>query len=154
MKKQTNLSRLFRLCGEVSILTYLSWVLSAAGALLALVPFWYIWYILKEVIAVAPQYENAVHVTYYGWMAVVFAVVGVLTYITGLMCSHLAAFRIATNMRITMTRHIATLPLGVIEQFGSGKLRRTILKLLGRWKPILLINCPTKQGLWRPLRDF
>ncbi len=144
MKKQTNLSRLLDYAGKYRILTYLSWVLSAAGALLALVPFWYIWYILKEVIVVAPQYENAVHVTYYGWMAVVFAVAGVLTYITGLMCSHLAAFRIATNMRITMTRHIATLPLGVIEQFGSGKLRRTIFETSGAMETYLAHQLPDK----------
>ena len=63
MKKQSNLSRLLEYAGAYRGLTYLSWVLSAAGALLALVPFWYIWRILKEVIAVAPQYENAVPVT-------------------------------------------------------------------------------------------
>ena len=85
MKKQSNLSRLLDYAEKYRILTYLSWVLSAAGALLALVPFWYIWRILREVIEVAPQYKNAVHVTFYGWMAVVFAVAAVLTYITGLM---------------------------------------------------------------------
>ena len=131
MKKQSNLSRLLDYAGSYKILTYLSWVLSAASALLALVPFWYIWRILKEVIETAPQYENAVHVTHYGWMAVVFAVAAVLVYITGLMCSHLAAFRIATNLRLAMTKHIATLPLGAIEQFGSGKLRRTISETAG-----------------------
>ena len=109
MKKQSNLSRLLEYAGSYKILTYLSWVLSAAGALLALVPFWYIWRILGEVIEVAPQYGNAVHVTHYGWMAVVFAVAAVLVYITGLMCSHLAAFRIATNLRLAMTKHIVTL---------------------------------------------
>ena len=70
MKKQSNLSRLLDYAGTYRILTYLSWVLAAAGALLALVPFGYIWRILREVIEVAPQYENAVHVTQYGWMAV------------------------------------------------------------------------------------
>lgn len=131
MKKQSNLSRLLDYAGTYRILTYLSWVLAAAGALLALAPFGYIWRILKEVIEVAPQYENAVHVTQYGWMAVAFAVVAVLTYIAGLMCSHLAAFRIATNLRLAMVKHIATLPLGTIEQFGSGKLRRTISETAG-----------------------
>ena len=119
-------------------------MLSAAGALLALVPFWYIWRILREVIEVAPQYKNAVHVTYYGWMAVVFAVAAVLTYITGLMCSHLAAFRIATNLRITMTKHIATLPPGAVEQFGSGKLRRTISETAGATETYLAHQLPDK----------
>ena len=142
MKKQSNLSRLLDYAGTYRILTYLSWVLSAAGALLALVPFWYIWRILGEVIEVAPQYENAVHVTQYGWMAVAFAVVAVLTYIAGLMCSHLAAFRIATNLRLAMVKHIATLPLGAIEQFGSGKLRRTISETAGSAETYLAHQLP------------
>ena len=144
MKKQSNLSRLLAYAGSYKILTYLSWVLSAAGALLALVPFWYIWRILGEVIEVAPQYENAVHVTHYGWMAVVFAVAAVLVYIAGLMCSHLAAFRIATNLRLAMTKHIATLPLGAIEQFGSGKLRRTISETAGATETYLAHQLPDK----------
>ena len=142
MKKQSNLSRLLDYAGTYRILTYLSWVLAAAGALLALVPFGYIWRILKEIIEVAPQYENAVHVTQYGWMAVAFAVVAVLTYIAGLMCSHLAAFRIATNLRLAMVKHIATLPLGAIEQFGSGKLRRTISETAGSAETYLAHQLP------------
>ena len=142
MKKQSNLSRLLDYAGTYRILTYLSWVLAAAGALLALVPFGYIWRILREVIEVAPQYENAVHVTQYGGMAVAFAVVAVLTYIAGLMCSHLAAFRIATNLRLAMVKHIATLPLGAIEQFGSGKLRRTISETAGSAETYLAHQLP------------
>ena len=144
MKKQSNLSRLLDYAGTYRILSYLSWVLAAAGALLALVPFWYIWRILREVIEVAPNYENAVHVTHYGWMAVVFAFAAVLTYIAGLMCSHLAAFRIATNLRLAMTNHIATLPLGKIEQFGSGKLRRTISETTGATETYLAHQLPDK----------
>lgn len=142
MKKQSNLSRLLDYAGTYRILAYLSWVLAAAGALLALAPFGYIWRILREVIEVAPQYENAVHVTQYGWMAVAFAVVAVLTYIAGLMCSHLAAFRIATNLRLAMVKHIATLPLGAIEQFGSGKLRRTISETAGAAETYLAHQLP------------
>lgn len=144
MKMQSNLSRLMGYAGKYRILTYLSWVLSAASALLALVPFWYIWRILKEVIEVAPHYENAVSVTHDGWMAVAFATTAVLIYITGLMCSHLAAFRIATNLRLAMTRHIATLPLGTIEQFGSGKLRRTISETAGAAETYLAHQLPDK----------
>ena len=103
MKKRSNLSRLLEYAGGYRILTHLSWVLSAASALLALVPFWYIWRILRAVIAAAPHYEQAGTVTHDGWMAVLFAVAAVLVYITGLMCSHLSAFRIATNLRLAMT---------------------------------------------------
>ncbi len=144
MKKQSNLNRLLTYSGKYKILTYLSWVLSAASAIIALLPFWYIWRILKEVIEVSPNYENATHITHYGWMAVLFAIISVLVYICGLMCSHLSAFRIATNLRITMANHIATLPLGKIEQFGSGKLRRTISETAGAAETYLAHQLPDK----------
>ena len=76
MKKQSNLGRLLDYAGKYRILTYLSWILSAVSALIALLPFWYIWRILWEVIEAAPRYAQAVHVTHYGWMAVLFAVLG------------------------------------------------------------------------------
>lgn len=144
MKKQSNLSRLLDYAGKYRVLTYLSWMFSAVSALLALIPFWYIWRVLKEIIEVAPRYENAVHVTQYGWMAVAAAIASVLVYITGLMCSHLAAFRIATNLRLSMTNHVAVLPLGVIEQFGSGKLRRIISETAGATETYLAHQLPDK----------
>ncbi len=144
MKKQSNLDRLLGYAGKYRLLTYLSWILSAVSALIALLPFWYIWRILGEVIETAPRYAQAVHVTHYGWMAVLFAVLAVLIYIAGLMCSHLSAFRIATNLRLSMTEHIATLPLGAIEQFGSGRLRRTILETSGAAETYLAHQLPDK----------
>ncbi len=144
MKEQSNLSRLLSYAKPYRILAYLSWLLAALSAFFALVPFWYIWRILKEVIEVSPDYENAIHITYYGWMAVLFAAIALLTYITGLMCSHLAAFRIATNIRIAMIKHIASLPLGTIEQFGSGKLRRTISESAGASETYIAHQLPDK----------
>lgn len=144
MNKRSNLSRLLDYAGGYRVLTVLSWLLSALSALLALVPFRYIWQILKDVIAVAPNYENAGNITHYGWLAVGFAVAAVLVYIAGLMCSHLAAFRIATNLRLAMTKHIAALPLGAIEQFGSGKLRRTISETAGAAETYLAHQLPDK----------
>ncbi len=105
-------------------------------------PFWYIWRILKDVIEAAPDFGKATNVTHYGWMAVLFAVLAVLIYVGALMCSHLAAFRIATNLRIEMTEHIATLPLGKIEQFGSGKLRRIISETSGAAETYLAHQLP------------
>ena len=81
--------------GGHKYLTYLSWVLSALSALLALVPFIYIWCIIREVLNVAPDFGKAQNLTHYGWMAVLFAAVSIIVYIGGLMCSHLSAFRIA-----------------------------------------------------------
>ena len=126
MKKQSNLSRLLEIAGNHKYLTYASWVLSAISALIALVPFYYIWKMIKEVLEVAPDFGQAQNLTGNGWMAVLFAVLAVLVYIAGLMCSHLGAFRIATNLRIQTMEHIVKLPLGFAESFGSGKLRKIV----------------------------
>ena len=74
MKKQSDLSRLMGYAGNYRYFTYASWVLSAASALTALVPFLYIWMILRDVLAAAPDYAQAVNIPHYGWMAVLFAV--------------------------------------------------------------------------------
>ena len=126
MKKQSNLSRLLEIAGSHKYLTYASWVLSAISALIALVPFYYIWKMIKEVLEVAPNFGQAQNLTGNGWMAVLFAVIAVLVFIAGLMCSHLGAFRIATNLRIQTMEHIVKLPLGFAESFGSGKLRKIV----------------------------
>ena len=99
MKKKGNLSELMQFAGKHKYLTYLSWILSIISAALALVPFVYIFFIIKEVIEVAPDFSQATHIVFNGWMAVVFALASVVIYIAGLMCSHLSAFRIANNMR-------------------------------------------------------
>ena len=144
MKKQSDLQRLLGYAGKRGILTYFSWILSAASALLALVPFYFIWRILKEVIEVSPDFGKAVNVTRYGWLAVIFAAAAILVYIGGLMCSHLSAFRIATNLRIDLTKHIATLPLGTTESFGTGKLRRIVSETAGAAETYLAHQLPDK----------
>lgn len=126
MKKQSNLSRLLQIAGNHKYLIYASWVLSALSALIALVPFYYIWKVIREVLEAAPDFGKAQDMTYNGWMAVLFAVISVLVYIAGLMCSHKGAFRIATNLRLQTMRHIVKLPLGFAEGFGSGRLRKIV----------------------------
>lgn len=144
MKKRSNLQRLLSYAGNRKPLTYISWVLSAASALISLLPFWYIWKILDEVIRAAPDFDKAKNITHYGWLAVLFAVLTIFVYICGLMCSHLSAFRIATNIRIALTKHITTLPLSKIEEFGSGKLRRTISETSGAAEGYLAHQLPDK----------
>ena len=126
MKKQSNLSRLLTIAGSYRYLTYASWILSAISALIALVPYYFIWQVMREVLEVAPDFSRAQNLTYNGWMAVMFAVIAVLVYIAGLMYSHLGAFRIATNLRLQSMNHIVKLPLGFAEHFGSGKLRKIV----------------------------
>ena len=126
LKKQSNLSRLLQIAGCHKYLIYASWVLSAISAFIALVPFYYIWKVIQEVLEVAPDFSRAQNLTHNGWMAVLFAVIAVLVYIAGLMCSHKGAFRIATNLRLQTMEHIVKLPLGFAESFGSGRRRKIV----------------------------
>lgn len=126
MKKQSDLSRLLGYAGKRKYFSYASWVLAALSALVALAPFYFIFNIIKEVIETTPDFGNAKNLTFNGWMAVLFAVVGYLLYIAALMCSHMAAFRVATNMRKDVLSHLVKLPLGYVEEAGSGRLRKII----------------------------
>lgn len=96
-------------------------MIAGISQLLALAPFLYIWAILRDVIA--GDYSRIAH---YGWMAVAFAVASILVYFCGLMCSHVAAFRIPANMRKTLMQHIMTLPIGFLDSLGNGKVRKWV----------------------------
>ena len=146
MKKQSNLSRLMGYAGGHKILTYLSWVLSVMSALLALVPFWYIWRIIHDILEVSPDFSKAGNVTSYGWSAVLFAVISIFVYIAALMCSHLSAFRVAANIRKELMRHITALPLGVTEKYGSGNLRRIVNTSSAATETYLAHRLPDKAG--------
>ena len=126
MKKQSNLSRLLKIAGSHKYLLYASWVLSAVSAFIALVPFYYIWKVIRDVLDAAPDFGQAENLPRNGWMAVLFSVIAVLIYISGLMCSHKGAFRVATNLRLRTMEHIVKLPLGFAESFGSGRLRKIV----------------------------
>ncbi|HIS80542.1 MAG TPA: ABC transporter ATP-binding protein [Candidatus Scatomonas merdavium] len=146
MKKQSNLQRLLGYAGRHRYLTFASWVLSAVSALLALVPYWYIWQIIREVLEVAPDFGRAQGLVHNGWMAVLFAVIAVLVYIAGLMCSHLGAFRIATNLRLAALEHIVRLPLGAAEAFGSGRLRKIVNESSAATETYLAHQLPDRAG--------
>ena len=144
MKKRSDFSRLMGYAGGHRVFTYASLVLSAVSALMALIPFLYIWMILRDVLNAAPDYAQAVSIPHYGWMAVLFAVLAYLIYIAALMCSHLSAFRVATNLRLEVSEHLATLPLGFTETFGSGKLRKIIHESTGAAETFLAHQLPDK----------
>lgn len=125
-KKQSDLSRLIGYAKGYKYFTYASLILSAISSALALLPFYYIWKIIKEVLEVMPDFSNATGIVKNGIMAVVFSVLSMFIYICALMCSHASAFRVQANLRKDMMHHIIKLPLGEVEKFGSGKLRKTV----------------------------
>ena len=142
MKKRSDFSRLMDYAGGHRFFTYASWVLAAVSALLALVPFLYIWMILRDIRAAAPDYAQAVKIPSYGWMAVLYAIISYLVYVCALLCSHLAAFRVATNLRLATAEHLARLPLGFTESYGSGKLRKVIQESTGAAETFLAHQLP------------
>ena len=142
-KKEKLLPQLLAYAGKRKALTYLSMVIAGISQLLALAPFLYIWAILRDVIA--GDYSRIAH---YGWMAVVFAVASIVVYFGGLMCSHLAAFRIAANMRKTLMQHIMTLPIGFLDSLGSGKVRKWVQESTQSTETYLAHQLPDKAGMY------
>ncbi|OUQ24419.1 ABC transporter ATP-binding protein [Lachnoclostridium sp. An131] len=126
LKKQSNLSRLLAFAGGHKKLTFLGCVLSGIAAVLGLVPYVCVWLAAREALAVYPDVSEASGIVRWGWTAVWFAVSNILVYFAALMCTHIAAFRTARNMRHTGVAHILELPLGFFAVDQSGRLRKII----------------------------
>lgn len=144
MKEESNLKRLLDYAGKYKYLTIASWILSAVSAFVALLPFVYIWKVIKEVLDVAPNYGDAQNLTYNGWMAVLFAVAAILIYVAALLCSHLAAFRVQANIRTAAMHHIVTLPMGFMDSIGSGKIRKNVYESSAATETYLAHQLPDK----------
>ena len=140
------LKQLFAYAGRFKYLTMASWFLSAASAWAALVPFVYIWMILRDVLTVAPHFERATQTAHYGWMAVAFSLLSIGLYLLGLLCSHLAAFRIAANIRSRLMHHIIKLPQGFVGNEGSGSLRKIVNESSEATETYLAHQLPDKAG--------
>lgn len=143
-KKQSALSRLMDIAGNHKYLSYLSCVLAAVSAWIALIPFYDVFCIIKEILEVRPDFDRAVHITSYGWQAVGFALLSMVFYIAALMCSHKAAFRVQANLRIKMMEHIMKLPLGYVEAEGTGKIRKIVTDSTAATETYLAHNLPDK----------
>ena len=144
MKKQSSLTKLMDYAGNFRYLTFISLVLSALSALVALLPFVYIWKVIKEVLDVAPNYAAAETTAHNGWMAVLFSVVAMLIYVSALLCSHLAAFRVQRNIRSKAMHHIVKLPTGFMDGMGSGKVRKIIYESSAATETYLAHQLPDK----------
>lgn len=146
-KGKGNLSVLMDYAGRRRVLTYLSWVLSAVSALAALVPFIFVWLIVREVIEADGNFAAVQgSLSVYGWWAVGSALLAMLVYFAALMCSHVAAFRVAGNMRKKAMRHIGTLPVGFMNSIGSGRVRRIVNESSGATETYLAHQLPDMVG--------
>lgn len=143
-KKKKSFSVLMHYAGENKYFTYASLILATISAFVALIPFYKIWQIIKEILDVRPNFSDAVNISRYGWEAVGFALLGMIIYIAALMCSHKAAFRVQANMRISMMNHIMKLPLGYVDSEGTGKIRKIVIESSSATETFLAHNLPDK----------
>ena len=122
-EKKSDFAVLLGYAGSHKSLTFLGLALSAVSMLLSMAPYICIWLAARDLIAVAPAWTQAQNVTQYGWLAFAFAVGGIVIYFAGLMCTHLAAFRTASNIRKQGITHVMRAPLGFFDANASGLIR-------------------------------
>ncbi len=122
-KQKTDVMKLIRpYAGSYMALITLGRILAAVSALVAMVPFYNLWRIIR----IAVSGGNPGQIKNLGWQAVGITVLCMLLYICALMCTHIAAFRVQANMRSTLMRHCLRLPMGVFGKEGTGKIRRIV----------------------------
>lgn len=141
-KKRSGLSRILEFAGSRSPLIVLGCVLSGISAILGLAPYVFIFYIVRALFEAWPDFSRAVLLNAYGWAAFAFAAGSILFYFCGLLCTHLAAFRTAKNMRRAAMHHIVELPLGYFSRQNSGKLRKVIDDNAGMTETFLAHQIP------------
>lgn len=122
-EKKSDLAVLLSYAGSHKNLTFLGLALSAVAMLLSMVPYICIWLAARDLIHAAPDWSRAQSVARYGWLAFAFAVGGIIIYFAGLMCTHLAAFRTASNIRKQGVAHMMKAPLGFFDSNASGLIR-------------------------------
>ncbi|MDI9470211.1 MAG: ABC transporter ATP-binding protein [Bacillota bacterium] len=125
-EKSSPAGRLLEYAGSYRPLTYVGLALSAVAMILGMLPYICIWLVARDLLAVAPHWSSADRITTYGWLAFVFAVLGILVYFAALMCTHLAAFRTAANIRKQGMARLLRAPLGFFDQQASGLLRNRL----------------------------
>lgn len=125
-KGRGTVSQLLEFAGERRGLTIVGCVLSAVAMAVNMVPYVCVWLVVRDLVIVAPNWAEATGIARYGWAAFGFAVLGIVVYFAALMCTHLAAFRTATNIRKRCMEHLSHAPLGYFDTHASGLLRRRI----------------------------
>ncbi len=125
-------------------------VLSAVHAVCAMVPLVLVWFVARDLLAVAPNWSEAAGVAVYGWWAFGFAVLALAVYFAALMCTHIAAFRTAANMRRRCIEHLARVPLGYFDDNASGEVRRVIDGCAAQTEDVLAHKLPDFVGRLQP----
>ncbi len=114
--------------------------LAAVSAVMTLIPYYELWRIIR----CAVDGENLNDIKVYAWSAVALVIGALLVYILALFCTHIAAFRVQANMRSSLMHRILTLPLGVFDEDGTGKIRRIVNDSTAATETYIAHNLPDK----------
>jgi len=139
-KKPSPLKTLMGYAGSYKKLTFLGLFLSAVAMVLGMAPYICIWLAVRDLIKVAPNWSDATEIAKYGWLAFAFAFGGIIIYFFALMCTHLAAFRTASNIRKQGMAHLMKTPLGFFDNNASGLLRNRLDGAAGETETLLAHN--------------
>ena len=123
-KQPPVLGRLLEYAGGHKWLSVLGCGLSGVSAAVGIFPFVFVWYAARGILT--PGGGVPAGLARYGWYALAAALLSAAIYFAGLMCTHLAAFRVATNMRKAAAAHLIDLPLGYFNANLTGRLRKQI----------------------------
>ena len=145
-KQRNPIARLLDFAGGHRKLTVLGCVLSGVNAVLSIAMLVCVWFVLRDLVAAAPNWAQATHAAAYGLAALAFALAGLVVYFAALMCTHLAAFRTATNMRKAALAHLSRVPLGYFGMHSTGELRRVIEGATGLTEGVLAHRFPDFVG--------
>ncbi len=145
-KSPNPIIRLLDFSGGYKKLTIIGCALSGINALCSITMLVCVWFVLRDLIAVAPNWALAIQAPQYGIAAMVFALAGMIIYFAALMCTHLAAFRTATNMRKAVLLHLTKVPLGYFATHATGELRRIIEGATGLTEGVLAHRFPDFVG--------
>ncbi len=124
-QKKSLIRRFTPFMGKKKILIPTSLFLSALSAILNILPFVFIWIIIRRIFAADFSNEGWSLQTY-AWMTFAAAFAGVLIYFIALLTSHLAAFRVEVGMRKQGMTKMMDMPLGFFDEYSSGKIRKII----------------------------
>lgn len=127
MFKEEKMSMMY-FVGKHRFLLIAGCVLSGVSALIMMCPFILLWKVVEEVlkgIADISKIDGEAVIKYGQW-AVFSALIGFAVYFIALMCTHVAAFYTAFNMKSKALKHMSELPLGYFIDNPSGKLRKII----------------------------
>lgn len=147
-KKNAELLQMFKFAGNRHWLTIAGCVLAGISTVLSMIPFVCIWFVVRDIVNAMIQGDQSLAIAsgHYAWLAVAFSLVSIFLYFLALCCSHLAAFRTATNMKKEAMHHIVMLPLGYFSQNASGRLRKIIDDNAGLTEGFLAHQLPDLTG--------